>query len=114
MKDYYDLWVLAQAFEFEGELLAKAIRATFDRRKTSLPPDLPLGLSSAFAESPAKRSQWRAFVGRTQFRTLVEPDLGAVVACIARFLMPPAQAAFGSTTFAMHWPKKGPWLARQA
>lgn len=36
MKDYYDLWVLMREFEFDGELLRKAIAATFSRRKTPL------------------------------------------------------------------------------
>ena len=33
MKDFYDLWVLARQFEFQGPLLCQAIRATFERRR---------------------------------------------------------------------------------
>jgi len=36
--------VLARLFEFDGEVLARAIRATFERRKTPLPIGLPVGL----------------------------------------------------------------------
>ena len=31
MKDFYDVWVLAQSFAFEGDLLCRAIQATFAR-----------------------------------------------------------------------------------
>ncbi|MFW5798421.1 MAG: nucleotidyl transferase AbiEii/AbiGii toxin family protein, partial [Planctomycetota bacterium] len=36
MKDFYDLWVLARDFEFRGELLCRALKATFRRRKTTI------------------------------------------------------------------------------
>jgi hypothetical protein len=36
MKDFYDLWVLAQRFEFESATLAAAIQATFETRRTTL------------------------------------------------------------------------------
>src|SRR5260221_10916815 len=48
MKDFYDLVILSRMFEFEGDLLARAIRATFDRRKTPVPSGLPIALTSAF------------------------------------------------------------------
>jgi predicted nucleotidyltransferase component of viral defense system len=35
MKDFYDLWVLAQRFEFESATLAAAIQATFKTRRTT-------------------------------------------------------------------------------
>jgi predicted nucleotidyltransferase component of viral defense system len=37
MKDFYDVAVLARDFDFDGALLARAMRATFERRKTPLP-----------------------------------------------------------------------------
>ena len=42
MKDFYDLWVLAQRFQFESATLAAAIQASFATRKTVLPISLPL------------------------------------------------------------------------
>ena len=33
MKDFYDLWMIAQTFAFEGDNLADAIRGTFERRR---------------------------------------------------------------------------------
>jgi hypothetical protein len=48
MQDFYDLWVLARQFEFEGQLLSQAIRATFARRRTAVPATVPVALSSEF------------------------------------------------------------------
>ena len=41
MKDFYDLWAIATMFGFEGPVLAEAIQATFERRRTSLPEGTP-------------------------------------------------------------------------
>ncbi len=35
MKDYFDLWILSRHTGFDGDTLRRAIRATFDRRKTT-------------------------------------------------------------------------------
>jgi Nucleotidyl transferase AbiEii toxin, Type IV TA system len=59
MKDFYDLMVLARLFEFDGEVLACAIQATFERRRTPLPIGLPVGLQIEFAEDATKRAVGR-------------------------------------------------------
>ncbi len=41
MKDFYDVWVLAKSYDFNGDRLVRAIAATFDRRGTPLPDALP-------------------------------------------------------------------------
>lgn len=61
MKDYYDIWMLTSAFEFEPERLRRAIMATFARRSTTVPVELPDGLTDAFANDPNKQRQWQAF-----------------------------------------------------
>ena len=57
MKDYYDLWILSQAVDIDRSRLAKAVSATFDRRRTAIPDAVPDGLSPAFAEDAVKRKQ---------------------------------------------------------
>lgn len=90
LKDYYDLWVLSQSHAFEEERLARAIAATFQRRETPLPTDLPDGLKPAFYEDEAKVAQWRAFIADVA----VDPgDLASVAKALADFLMPAARAA---------------------
>lgn len=66
MKDYFDLWFLARHAKIDRTTLAEAIKATFDRRKTSVPTSVPLGLSTAFAADPVKRQQWNAFLSKNK------------------------------------------------
>jgi hypothetical protein len=62
LKDFYDIWILAQTYEFNDDRLAQAIAATFARRKTDIPAERPDGLTSTFASDPTKQRQWTAFV----------------------------------------------------
>ena len=57
MKDIYDIWLLAKSYSFEGDSLARAIAATFARRETAIPAELPDALTPSFAEDPAKVEQ---------------------------------------------------------
>lgn len=64
MKDYYDLYILARFLEFKGHLLVQAISVTFERRKTPLSGEIPLGLSKAFVKESTKQRMWKAFLER--------------------------------------------------
>lgn len=90
MKDFYDIWILSRSFDFSDDRLARAIAATFDRRETSIPIDLPDALTDAFAKDQQKQRQWRAFVEGVAHNP---GDLTDVIAEIATFLMPHAVAA---------------------
>ncbi|HEY6834810.1 MAG TPA: nucleotidyl transferase AbiEii/AbiGii toxin family protein [Pseudolabrys sp.] len=90
MKDIYDIWLLARAYRFEGDALARAIAATFARRKTAIPDEAPDGLTSGFANDPAKMRQWRSFIDGIEV-TFV--PLAAVIQQLADLLMPHAAAA---------------------
>lgn len=93
MKDFYDIWLLSQSFEFDNERLAQAIAATFDRRKTAVPTNVPDALTDAFASDPTKITQWEAF----RRDLAADPGtLSAVVSTLAAFLMPHAQRAVGA------------------
>lgn len=109
MKDYYDIWALCREFTFDGAVLSKAIAATFRRRKTAVPDNIPVGLSDEFSSDVTKRVQWTAFIRRTPLRAS-EENLSNIVTAIRGFLMPPCVAvAFGSP-FTQKWPKGGPWM----
>jgi hypothetical protein len=90
MKDFYDIWVLSRASDFKDDRLARAVAATFARRNTEIPSELPDALTPAFAADAAKVQQWNAFVADVAF----EPGtLAEVVEDLAVFLMPHARAA---------------------
>ncbi len=108
MKDFYDLWILARRFEFDGSALAGSIRATFDTRKTALPPESPVALTPEFYDNPTKRAQWRAFVSRSRLEDN-PPELGHVAAFLVSFLIPPTPALANPGGFEGFWPPGGPW-----
>lgn len=90
MKDFYDIWILSRSFTFGDDRLPRAIVATFARRGTAIPQDLPDALTPAFAEDAQKQRQWRAFIGDVAH----DPgDLGTVIRDIGAFLMPQASSA---------------------
>jgi predicted nucleotidyltransferase component of viral defense system len=94
MKDFYDVWVLSKAYEFDEARLAKAIAATFERRRTAIPSGILDALTPEFARDASKRRQWDAFVRELAVR----PDsLETVVSDLAAFLMPMAEKAKGLT-----------------
>ena len=66
MKDYFDLDVLLQESDFEAADLRRAIEATFQRRQTPLPTNLPAGLSEAFAADATKQAQRKAFLKKNR------------------------------------------------
>lgn len=110
MKDFYDVALLAAEFAFDGPTLVRAVRATFERRETPLPQDLPFALTAAFLEDPAKRAQWAAFMRKGRpLRDL--GDLAVVGERLRGFLEAPLGAARGEP-FEMTWPAGGPWAPK--
>lgn len=92
MKDYFDLYALALEGAVETDDLAAAIAATFRRRGSTLPVELPVGLSEQFAGDVGKQAQWRAFLGKNR---LAGPGLEEAVKVVAEFLRLPLKRARG-------------------
>jgi len=90
MKDLYDIWVLSRTSEFKDDNLARAIAATFARRKTEIPSEPPDALTPVFAADPAKIQQWNSFAADVSFQP---GSIADVVRDLAAFLMPHAVAA---------------------
>jgi hypothetical protein len=107
MKDFYDLWHLSRQFDFEGTILAEAIRSTFTNRNTAM-ERLPIALTSAFFLSLSAQTQWSAFVRKGRFTDV--PGLDDIVGTIAEFVLPVAQACHDHEDFPFRWRAPGPWL----
>jgi hypothetical protein len=106
MKDFYDLWMIATTFRFDGAVLATALRRTFERRGTAWTTDTPSGLSIGFATE--KEGQWKAFLGRE--RLGAAPDsFDAVLRNLRDFLLP----IFADGGFEAAWPPAGPWTSEE-
>lgn len=108
MKDFYDLWVLARGFAFDGPTLSRAIRATCRRRKTALPVQTPLALTAEFHDDAGKRKQWQAFLHKSKLEA-AGVGLEQVVGMLCAFLMPPVQTLATAEAFEQTWPPGGPW-----
>jgi hypothetical protein len=111
MKDYFDLWVLARYADFDADILRRAVRATFDRRATSLTGSAPLGLTDTFAQDVQKDAQWRAFLKRNRLEVLALND---VIAALRRFLLPVAEAAASHSPLRGRWTAGGPWSREES
>ena len=116
MKDFFDVWLLATRFRFEGPLLAQALRATFHQRRTNHQrrtkiPTAPVAFSDAFARHPEKQTQWEAFLRRYRLHeeTDIPPTLAETVRVIATFIRPVFQAIVAKRHFSRSWKPGGPW-----
>ncbi|NLH47243.1 MAG: nucleotidyl transferase AbiEii/AbiGii toxin family protein [Myxococcales bacterium] len=107
LKDYYDIWLLSQRFEFDGERVATAIKTTFARRGTEFRLR-PTALSEKFVTDPTKVAQWTAL--RRKARLDDAPaSLDAIITRLRRFLGPIIKALVEGKTYSGTWPPGGPW-----
>jgi Nucleotidyl transferase AbiEii toxin, Type IV TA system len=107
MKDFYDLWLLARQFDFDGMTLAEAVGRTFQHRATEIPSD-PVALTPAFGTDPAKTAQWIGFLRRLRVEGAPK-SLSVVVEDIGLFLRPLAAAIAAGQQFNRTWRAPGPW-----
>jgi hypothetical protein len=107
MKDFYDLWVLAQRFEFGSGTLGAAIRATFKTRRTTLPRSSPLALQADFYELPAKQTQWRAFLLKSGLKA--DSSLKEIIEVIREFVLPVVDGVLKGDEENEVWRPGGPW-----
>ena len=56
VKDYFDLSVLLEREALDAALLARAIKATFERRGMAVPDELPVGLADEFAHDASRQA----------------------------------------------------------
>jgi hypothetical protein len=64
MKDFDDIWFMANTWDFDQGSLRTAIVSSFARRGMAIPSDGSLALTEEFLSDPQKAKQWKAFLGR--------------------------------------------------
>jgi hypothetical protein len=89
LKDYFDIWRMMQAFQFDLEVISSAIVSTFEKRQTVVPHEIPEGLGDDYASRWA--AQWDRLADRYDLEE-APPPLSEVVDRIRGFLSP----VFGS------------------
>ncbi len=108
MKDFHDIWTLANNLEFEGERLGEAVRRTFERRATPLPSSIPTALTAEFFDEKSKQTQWRSFLSKGHMNDCTA-SLADVATALREFLVPITEAIASGALNKMRWPLRGPW-----
>lgn len=110
MKDFYDVWLLARNFDFEGKLLFSAIDQTFTANDADLNFDIA-DLIANLKNDDEKQRQWRAFTKRV--RLVIEPPkFSIVVKDIETFLLPMFTNYRSKKPVPLSWNAPGPWKKR--
>ena len=99
MKDYYDIYYLANKFNFDGTTLTEALRKTFENRRHIFTIE-QFEQVMTFDGDDAMQKKWKAFCRKIDTKT---DDYSTVLRTIKTFLMKPFTAAIESKEFAEQW-----------
>lgn len=101
MKDYYDIFYLAQNYDFEGNTVSEAIKQTFEKRKTSCSLE-SLERVVTMHTSPQMQQRWNAFCKRSLG---VKIDFNVVTEMIGKFVKPAISAIVSGKEMNKKWSK---------
>ena len=99
MKDYYDIYYIANKFDFDGKVLTEALKKTFANREHSFTVE-QFEQVIGFADDDAMQKKWKAFVRKIDAKT---DDYSTVLNTIKAFLAEPFAAAAKNTEFTVQW-----------
>ena len=86
MKDFFDIVVIANTMPLKSADLQSAIKATFDRRETTIADDLLYVFSEPFKTNSDKYLQWNAFIRKNKLHDT--NDFNTIVDKIQQFIEP--------------------------
>ena len=99
MKDYYDIYYLANKFDFDGKVLTEALKKTFENRGHSFTIEQFEQVMN-FDNDGAMQKKWKAFVRKIDIKT---DDFSIVLKTIKTFLTEPFTAAVRDKEFTEKW-----------
>jgi predicted nucleotidyltransferase component of viral defense system len=108
MKDFYDIWFIANTWTFDMASLRKAILASFERRGSTTPTGVPFALTDDFLNDPQKTRQWSAFVNRLNPGGKA-PSLEEVGAVLRAFLLPCISGGSPTKADTLSWTPNQGW-----
>ena len=107
MKDYYDIYYLANKFDFDGATLTEALRKTFENRGHTFTAE-QFEQVMAFDSDDAMQKKWKAFARKIDTKT---DDYSTVLKTIKTFLIKPFTAAVVCKEFNEKWSaNNGEWM----
>lgn len=99
MKDYYDIYYIANKFDFDGKILSEALGKTFANREHNFTIEQFEQVMS-FDDDAAMQKKWKAFIRKIDTKT---DDYSTVLKTINVFLTKPFIAAVKSNDFNKQW-----------
>lgn len=99
MKDYYDIYYLANKFDFDGAILTDALRKTFENRGHAFTIE-QFELVMEFDNDEGMQRKWKAFCRKIDVKT---DDYSTVLRTIKEFLTKPFIAAVNRECFNEQW-----------
>lgn len=107
MKDYYDIYYLANKFDFDGATLTEALKKTFENRGHSFTIE-QFEQVMTFDNDDAMQKKWKAFIRKIDTKT---DDYSTVLKTIKEFLTKPFTAAVGGKESTEKWSAtNGEWI----
>ena len=107
MKDYYDIYYLANKFDFDGKVLTEALKKTFENRGHAFTVEQFEQVMN-FADDSAMQKKWKAFCRKIDTQT---DDFNTVLKIIEAFLTEPFTAAVRDKEFTGKWSvSKNEWI----
>lgn len=76
MKDFFDIHFILKTEKLNPQTLSSAIQATFGRRNTGIPIEIPRGLTEEFAFE--KDGMWKGFLRRNRLESINENFMDVV------------------------------------
>jgi hypothetical protein len=111
MKDFHDIWALADAFAFDGRTLQRAIAACFARRATPWTAETPRALTPAFYQMPEIETRWRRYLAAGAVLVPPPAQFEVIGERIILFLGPVRASIVAGTPFELVWAPGGPWAS---
>ena len=99
MKDFYDIYYLSRTFDFDGELLQKAIKASLQNRGTEHGRD-SFEEIKRLPEHPDMQTRWSHFLKKLEKPSI---DFALVVEELAVFLEPVYIAMVDKKSYCSRW-----------
>lgn len=99
MKDYYDIYYLANKFNFDGATLTEALKKTFENRGRTFTVG-QFEQVMGFGNDEAMKKKWKAFCRKIDTNT---EDYGTVLQKINNFLAKPFAAAIANNSLTECW-----------
>ena len=99
MKDYYDIYYLANKFDFDGKILTEALKKTFANRGHKFTVE-QFEQVMAFGSDDAMQKKWKTFCRKIDTKT---DDYGTVLKTIKAFLTEPFTAEIDNRGFSGRW-----------